>query len=253
MYPFVIIGPIVTLCGICLIFFGFEICVRYKKNARRVQDPEIDTMKNIHHIKHWMDPGKFIKDVFDYLRFLTYSFTKLMMMLMKVDKALLKETSKFIAAIIEFGWGNEKDDQYEGDHHQHHNYNHYPGIEISDRATLKGSAAAAKALNSVSPISDDQIYHNHNNTSAVHESENPHEVMAIEMTNASETNEATAVLVDNDISSDIFDESLRYSGIDRPRFMIQHAEQTEHKQRRGSFIPDEDRIANLFSPKKKGK
>ena len=59
VYPFVIIGPIVTLCGICLIFFGFEICVRYKKNARRVQDPEIDTMKNIHHIKHWMDPGKF--------------------------------------------------------------------------------------------------------------------------------------------------------------------------------------------------
>ena len=165
----------------------------------------------------------------------------------------LKQTSKFVAAIIEFGWGNEKDDQYEGDHHHHHNLNHYPGIEISDRATLKGSAAAAKALNSISPISDDQIYHNHNNTSEVHESENPHEVMAIEMTNASETNEATAVLVDNDISSDIFDESLRYSGIDRPRFMIQHAEQTENKQRRGSFIPDEDRIANLFSPKKKGK
>ena len=73
MYPFVIIGPIVTLCGISLIFFGFEICVRYKKNARRVQDPEIDTMKNIHHIKHWMDPGKFSIDVFDYIRFLTYN------------------------------------------------------------------------------------------------------------------------------------------------------------------------------------
>ena len=56
--PFVIIGPIITVCGLAFIFFGFEICVRYKKNARRVQDPEIDTMKNIHHIKHWMDPGK---------------------------------------------------------------------------------------------------------------------------------------------------------------------------------------------------
>ena len=160
--------------------------------------------------------------------------------------------------IIEFGWGNEKDATYEGHHRYHHeDLNHYPGIEISDRATLKGSAAAAKALNSVSPISDDQSYynnHNHNGTSSImQESDNPHEVMAIEMTNAGETNEATAVLVENDISSDIFDESLRYSGINRPRFMIQHAEHTENKQRRGSFIPDEDRIANLFSPKKKGK
>ena len=76
VYPFVIIGPIVTLCGICLIFFGFEICVRYKKNARRVQDPEIDTMKNIHHIKHWMDPGKSSIDVFDYKKFLAYNFYK---------------------------------------------------------------------------------------------------------------------------------------------------------------------------------
>ena len=158
--------------------------------------------------------------------------------------------------IIPFGWANEQDPSYDS-HHNHEDLNHYPGIEISDRATLKGSAAAAKALNSISPISDDhQPYHNHqdhNGSSIMQESDNPHEVMAIEMTKAGETNEPTAVLVENDISSDIFDESLRYSGIDRPRFMIQHAEHTENKQRRGSFVPDEDRIANLFSPKKRGK
>ena len=55
--PFVLIGPIITICGMAVILFAIEICYRYKRNARRVQDPEIDTMKNIHHIKHWVDPG----------------------------------------------------------------------------------------------------------------------------------------------------------------------------------------------------
>ena len=121
---------------------------------------------------------------------------------------------------------------------------------------MKGSAAAVKALNSVSPIND-QSFCNHQNPS-VQESDNPHEIMAIEMTETGETSDATAALVENDgndIPSDIFDESLRYSGIDRPRFIIDVAETnpSDNKQRRGSFVPDEDRIANLFSPKKKGK
>lgn len=56
-----LIGPIIAICGIFIILFAVEICIRYKKNARRVQDPEIDTMKNIHYIKHWVDPGTFMK------------------------------------------------------------------------------------------------------------------------------------------------------------------------------------------------
>ena len=123
---------------------------------------------------------------------------------------------------------------------------------------MKGSAAAVKALNSVSPISDQSFCNHQPQNSSVQESDNPHEIMAIEMTETGETSDATAVLVENDgndIPSDIFDESLRYSGIDRPRFIIEVAETSpsDNKQRRGSFIPDEDRIANLFSPKKKGK
>jgi hypothetical protein len=123
---------------------------------------------------------------------------------------------------------------------------------------LKGSAAAVKALNSVSPINDQSFSNHQPQNSSVQESDNPHEIMAIEMTKTSETSDATAMLVENDgndIPSDIFDESLRYSGIDRPRFFIEVAETnpSDNKQRRGSFVPDEDRIANLFSPKKKDK
>ena len=55
--PFVIVGPIVAIFGFVIVLFSLEICIRYQKNARRVQDPEIDTMKNVHHIKHWIDPG----------------------------------------------------------------------------------------------------------------------------------------------------------------------------------------------------
>lgn len=39
--------------------FMFEILSRLRKNAARVQDPEIDKLSNLHHIKHWMDPGEF--------------------------------------------------------------------------------------------------------------------------------------------------------------------------------------------------
>ena len=52
-----IIGPVLALTGVAVILFSFEICIRYQNNARRVQDPEIDTMETIHHIKHWADPG----------------------------------------------------------------------------------------------------------------------------------------------------------------------------------------------------
>ena len=79
--------------------------------------------------------------------------------------------------------------------------------------------------------------------------------MAIEMTKTKETSDSTAVLIENDISSDIFDESLRYSGIDRPRLNIEYAENapSEEKQIRGEFISEEERIANLFTTSKKRK
>ena len=118
--------------------------------------------------------------------------------------------------------------------------------------------AAVKALNSVSPVSDQPFYNNQHQDAPAQESDNPHEIMAIEMTKTGETSDATAVLVENDgndIPSDIFDESLRYSGIDRPRFIIEVAESSpsDTQQIRGDFVSEEERIANLFSPKKKDK
>ena len=36
--------------------------MRLRKNAKRVKDPEIDKLKNLHHIKHWMPPGELWKE-----------------------------------------------------------------------------------------------------------------------------------------------------------------------------------------------
>ena len=156
-------------------------------------------------------------------------------------------------AIIPFGWGQEEDLSYHGNEDMHHP----SGIEISDRATLKGSAAAVKALNSVSPTSDQSYYNNLPESSLAREDDNPHEIMAIEMTKTGKsTDDATVALVENDISSDIFDESLRYSALNRPKLNIEYADNdspSQNTQIRGDFITEEERIANLFSPQKKDK
>ncbi len=56
--PFVLIGSVFIFFGVVIILFSVEICSRLRKNVARVKDPEIDRLKNIHHIKHWVDPGE---------------------------------------------------------------------------------------------------------------------------------------------------------------------------------------------------
>ena len=56
--PFAIMGGVLIFVGILLLFFSIEICSRLRKNAKRVKDPEIDKLKNLHHIKHWVEPGE---------------------------------------------------------------------------------------------------------------------------------------------------------------------------------------------------
>ena len=57
----------------------------------------------------------------------------------------------------------------------------------------------------------------------------------------------------NDISSDIFDESLRYSNVDRPTFTIDKVLDNSQdlrraqQQLRGEFQTEEDRIKSLFA------
>ena len=56
--------------------------------------------------------------------------------------------------------------------------------------------------------------------------------------------------VDDDLESEsipkeIFDESLRYSAVDRPKLSINRS--SPLPQRRGSFMDPEEKIANLFA------
>ena len=55
--PFLIIGITLIVCGMMFIFFTGEVCMRLASNLKRVQDPEIDKIDNLHLIKHWMEPG----------------------------------------------------------------------------------------------------------------------------------------------------------------------------------------------------
>ena len=55
-------GGVLAFFGSLLLCFSVEICVRLRKNAKRVKDPEIDKLKNLHHIKHWMPPGELWKE-----------------------------------------------------------------------------------------------------------------------------------------------------------------------------------------------
>ena len=55
--PFSVIGITITVCGLMFVGFSIEACIQLKQNLSRVQDPEIDDITNLHHIKHWIEPG----------------------------------------------------------------------------------------------------------------------------------------------------------------------------------------------------
>ncbi len=53
----VLAGGVFLLMGVMQLIFSVEIWMRLQKNVKRVQDPEIDQITNVHHIKHWVNPG----------------------------------------------------------------------------------------------------------------------------------------------------------------------------------------------------
>ena len=55
--PFSVIGITIAVCGLMFVGFSIEACIQLKQNLSRVQDPEIDDITNLHHIKHWIEPG----------------------------------------------------------------------------------------------------------------------------------------------------------------------------------------------------
>ena len=78
--------------------------------------------------------------------------------------------------------------------------------------------------------------------------DNPHELMAMEMMtagNGAASNRRVSTV--SALDSDLFDESLRYSNVDRPKFKIEKSSPTANVQLRGDFQTEEERIANLFA------
>ena len=124
--------------------------------------------------------------------------------------------------LIPFGWGQEWAQEEDG------NMLTDDGI---DTATLKDDDVYAGNLHHILEIRAD------------FSDENPHITMKTLNSNAME-----AVYDDDDLESipkEIFDESLRYSGVDRPKLSINRSSPVP--QRRGSFMDPEEKIANLFA------
>ena len=124
--------------------------------------------------------------------------------------------------MIPFGWGQEEDG------------NGMLTDDDIDTATLK----------------DDDVYagnpHHILEIRADFSDENPHITMKTLNSNAM----ASGSLEDDEddlesIPKEIFDESLRYSGVDRPKLSINRS--SPLPQRRGSFMDPEEKIANLFA------
>ena len=122
--------------------------------------------------------------------------------------------------MIPFGWGQEEDG------------NGMLTDDDIDTATLK----------------DDDVYagnpHHILEIRADFSDENPH----ITMKTLNSNGMASADDDEEDLESipkEIFDESLRYSGVDRPKLSINRS--SPLPQRRGSFMDPEEKIANLFA------
>ena len=94
-----------------------------------------------------------------------------------------------------------------------------------DRATLKDDGVYAGNLNVIE-----------GGLETIHMVDNPH----LEMMHRQD--------LESPIPNDIFDDSLRYSGVDRPSLSIRRSSPVP--QRRGSFEDPHERIAKLFSSAK---
>jgi hypothetical protein len=130
----------------------------------------------------------------------------------------------FFPELIPFGWGQAEEDEVEQKNGS--NFIDYD----DDRATLKDDNVYAGNPTILQLDLDDD------------DDDNPHITMAAEMRERAGARWGG----DNDtIPPDIFDESLRYSAVDRPSLSVRQS--SPIPQRRGSFIDPTERIANLFS------
>ena len=55
--PLMILGLVLSLAGLVLIAFSIELCLRLRKQIKRVMDPSLLKTSNFHEVKHWVEPG----------------------------------------------------------------------------------------------------------------------------------------------------------------------------------------------------
>ena len=58
--PLMILALILCLAGVVLNAFSLEMCLRLRKQIKRVMDPSLLKTSNFHEVKHWIEPGKYI-------------------------------------------------------------------------------------------------------------------------------------------------------------------------------------------------
>ena len=58
MRPLIILGPVLSLAGVYLVVSRVEMVVRLRRQIQRVMDIDLLDTKNIHEVKHWIEPGE---------------------------------------------------------------------------------------------------------------------------------------------------------------------------------------------------
>ena len=56
--PLMILGLVLSLAGLVLVAFSIELCLRLRRQIKRVMDPSLLKTSNFHEVKHWIEPGK---------------------------------------------------------------------------------------------------------------------------------------------------------------------------------------------------
>lgn len=131
--------------------------------------------------------------------------------------------------LIPYGWGHDNDGMN----------NHEPGVPLLDQAILK----------------DDNVYAGNHQLLRVHQIDSlqieevgTDEDEIVHVSNMKAQIEATSednLARQSPIPKDIFDESLRYSAVDRPKLSV--ITSAPLPPRRGSFEDPNEKIANLFN------
>ena len=55
--PLMILGLVLAVAGLVLIAFSVEMCLRLRRQIKRVMDPTLLKTSNLHEVKHWIEPG----------------------------------------------------------------------------------------------------------------------------------------------------------------------------------------------------